>query len=1057
MSVAAEQTETKPTGRETNARPIGRLQMMLLCAVLTAMMMIGGGYSLGVGNQSIQVAFLLHAHDASNFANDAMVRETYANYASYFFNVIALGLRLLDVATLYVALHAFTTWALLMAIASLSRALFKHRGAVLAALAIVVAGHHGALAGDPLYSSGFTHTYFVLPWAVLALAWLVRGRVVLAFVLAGLLFNLHALTGTYLAVMLAAGTLVLAEKKLRTLLVAGAAFALFAAPTLYHIATHPQTYDALWFGLMRVRSADHSFPFTWWQAGNPDVPHFALYVALAAVAWSWFEAGRERRLVRAIIAATFALFAVGIVFTEIWPSATVVRLQALRSSRILLVVLLVVIAHGVVRSFVFDRKHVLALMGAVVVLAALAVPALLVYLPWAVLLWAVAALAAGRLSWRAALAVAVALVVTMLAWRQIQFAVPGFTPGAATVHVETSNALPLAVLGLAAVVLALNVAVRRFLLRCAMTICACFLAVAGVSRFFSGPEAPPSPIETVGAYFRATTNDAVILAPAGMANLRIYGEASIVGDWRDGTQLYFAAPFANTWLSRMNDLEPGLTLSEDRRKLIARGASLDTLDDEALLALAQKYGATHIVSRVAGRNLREIGISGLEGLHVYAAEAVAPAVTTQPVPAGVIDGVEWRAAEAFYKTVVQPNVIRNRTSEVTIQIVDETGRPVYDMPFELKQTNSQFLFGASLGFFDAVPYANYGDQKPPPSNPQEREKFLEVFNASMIPFSAKWQYIEPFRNVRTYADLDQYVDFCVQNNITVQFHHLAGHQATWLKQLSALEQTGRFHEHATKLVERYGDRVKYWQVFNDKLLLNAAPPLFESLRRQQPGIKLGISDCTRFHSPNKGPTRERELCAGIDGLRQLKAMGARVDFFAMHGHYPAGLWADPREMYEVLDTYAREGVKVHITEMLLPLNSEIAGPLRRGKWTPELQAEFYERYFTVAFSHPAVEMVNLWGIGPDNWGAGSGLLDHDHNPRPAFDRLKELITQRWRTHAKGTLGLDGAARLRAFHGQYDVAVITPAGPARAKITITPETRLVRLVLTRGTGALAVQP
>jgi len=1057
MSVTVEQTETKPTGIETNARPIGRLQMVLLCAVLTAIMMIGGGYSLGVGNQSIQVAFLLHAHDASNFANDAMVRETYANYASYFFNLFSPALHLLDVATLYVALHAFTTWALLMAIASLSWALFKHRGAVLAALAIVVAGHHGALAGDPLYSSGFTHTYFVLPWAVLALAWLVRGRVVLAFVLAGLLFNLHALTGAYLVVMLAAGTLVLAEKKLRTLLVAGAAFALFASPTLYHIATHRQTYDALWFGLMRVRSADHSFPFTWWQAGNPDVPHFALYVALAAVAWSWFEVGRERRIVRAIIAATFALFAIGVVFTEIWPSATVVRLQALRSSRILLVVLLIVVAHGVARSLVLDRRQWLTLLAGLVVLASLAVPALLVYLPWAVLLWAIAALAAGRLSWRAALAVALALVVTMLAWRQIQFAVPGFTAGAAAVHVATGDALPLTVLGAAAVVLMLGIAARRLLLRWALTISACFVAIAGLSRFFSLPEPAPSPIETVGAYFRAATNNAVILAPSGMANLRIFGEAAIVGDWRDGTQLYFAAPFAGTWLSRMNELEPGLTLSDDRRKLIARGASLDTLDDEALLALAQKYGATHIVSRVAGRNLREIGISGLEGLHVYAAEAAAPVVSTQPVPAGVVDAVEWRAAEAFYKTVVQPNVFKHRTSEVTIQVVDETGRPVYDVPFELKQTNSQFLFGASLGFFDAVPYANYGDQKPPPSNPQEREKFLEVFNASMIPFSAKWQYIEPFRNVRTYADLDQYVDFCAQNNITVQFHHLAGHQAPWLRQLSSIEQTGRFHEHATRLVERYGDRVKYWQVSNDKLLLHAAPPLFESLRKQQPGIKLGISDCTRFHSPNKGPTRERELCDGIDGLRQLKAMGTHVDFFAIHGHYPAGLWADPREMYDVLDTFAREGVKVHISEMLLPLNSEIAGPMRRGKWTPELQADFYERYFTIAFSHPAVEMVNLWGIGPDNWGAGSGLLDHDHNPRPAFDRLKELITQRWRTNTKGTLGLDGAARLRAFHGQYEIAVIAPAGPARAKITIAPETRQVRLVLNRAAGSLTVQP
>ena len=69
-------------------------------------------------------------------------------------------------------------------------------------VAMLFAGHHHALAGDELYSPGFTHTWAAFPIAIGVLILLYRDRAWLAFVLAGVLFNLHALTAAYLLAML---------------------------------------------------------------------------------------------------------------------------------------------------------------------------------------------------------------------------------------------------------------------------------------------------------------------------------------------------------------------------------------------------------------------------------------------------------------------------------------------------------------------------------------------------------------------------------------------------------------------------------------------------------------------------------------------------------------------------------------------------------------------------------------------------------------------------------------------------------------------------------------
>jgi hypothetical protein len=135
------------------------------------------------------------------------------------------------------------------------------------------------------------------------------------------------------------------------------------------------------------------------------------------------------------------------------------------------------------------------------------------------------------------------------------------------------------------------------------------------------------------------------------------------------------------------------------------------------------------------------------------------------------------------------------------------------------------------------------------------------------------------------------------------------------------------------------------------------------------------------------------------------------------------LWADPREMYEVFDYFQERGLRVHVSEEYLQLGGAITGPMRTGTMTPGLQGEYLARYLTVAFSHPDVDMVNMWGLAPNGWGASnSGLIDASGIARPAWDVLKRLFTETWRSHVAGNLGFDGSYSARVFQGTYRVGV-----------------------------------
>ena len=147
------------------------------------------------------------------------------------------------------------------------------------------------------------------------------------------------------------------------------------------------------------------------------------------------------RVTLLMTAAVLALFAVGYLFSEVWPIPLFIRLQPFRASRVLMILMLVHIAHGAIVAIRGEAHQVTATgsdgtsfrvpraariaesrrghddsrdAGHTLILAAFC-PALW---SWP---WCATAMVAGHVTWRQSALATAALVVTVLANRQIEF------------------------------------------------------------------------------------------------------------------------------------------------------------------------------------------------------------------------------------------------------------------------------------------------------------------------------------------------------------------------------------------------------------------------------------------------------------------------------------------------------------------------------------------------------------------------------------------------------------------------------------------------------------
>jgi endo-1,4-beta-xylanase len=353
----------------------------------------------------------------------------------------------------------------------------------------------------------------------------------------------------------------------------------------------------------------------------------------------------------------------------------------------------------------------------------------------------------------------------------------------------------------------------------------------------------------------------------------------------------------------------------------------------------------------------------------------------------------------------------------------------------VEQTRHAFLFGCN-----AFPVLGYDD---PEREATYQREFAALFNYATLGFY--WGAYEAQEGKTIASHLERQARWCRDNDIAVKGHPLVWHEVYPRWGPSDPDETrAKLRARVTDIVSRFAALIDRWDVVNEATVSaqtdngignwakrdGAAALVGEALAWARAA---GPAAFLLYNDYNLGEDYEQLA-------RDLLAANAPVDAFGIQSHMHAGEWPITKA-WEACETYARFGRPLHFTETTV-LSGE-HGWQRPRPWpsTPEgeaLQAEYVAKFYTVLFSHPAVEAITWWDFMDGGWQAApAGLVRADLTPKPAYQRLLELIKGRWWTREDATTAADGTARFRGYLGRYRITVAAASGETVQEMDLRP--------------------
>jgi len=361
----------------------------------------------------------------------------------------------------------------------------------------------------------------------------------------------------------------------------------------------------------------------------------------------------------------------------------------------------------------------------------------------------------------------------------------------------------------------------------------------------------------------------------------------------------------------------------------------------------------------------------------------------------------------------------------------------------IEQTRHKFLFGSNI--------FKLGNCKTEADNQAYAKRYDELLNYATLHFY--WWAYEKEKGKPAWDKTDAVVKWCEEHNIAMKGHPLAWNwtDPKWLPEDPARGMAAQFVriERETK---RFRGHVDIFDVVNEATHYNRQRAWDKSPKLTRAIYDMGVGPYVRkaFESARKG---NPDATLVINDYVTDEGYAAKVleelvdknkkplyDVIGIQSHQHGGA-LPVATIWQVCDRFARFGKPLHFTETTF-LSGEIGWNVRDQKrktdpkwvWasTPEgekRQAEEVVRFYTILYSHPAVEAITWWDLTDQNaWqGAPCGLVRADMTPKPAYVELKKLIKGKWWTTTEATVDAGGVARFRGTYGDYKVIVALPDG------------------------------
>jgi GH35 family endo-1,4-beta-xylanase len=417
----------------------------------------------------------------------------------------------------------------------------------------------------------------------------------------------------------------------------------------------------------------------------------------------------------------------------------------------------------------------------------------------------------------------------------------------------------------------------------------------------------------------------------------------------------------------------------------------------------------------------------------WAAPTPAPQLTDQELLAGA-----------------EERIRRCRKSPAVVEVVS-AARPAPEAVVQIQQTRHRFLFGCNIFLWRPIDAAR-------PDNPtarlQEayRQRFADLFNYATLGFY--WWGYESQAGQPRHEYTEQVARWCQAHQIAAKGHPLAWNwgEPRWLpdspEEVLRL-QLGRIED----CVKRFAGLVDYWDVVNEAVEFDRPECQRQAPRLTAAWAKLGRVEFTkrcleraRAASPKAfllvndyivDPRYEKllEELKGSDGRLPINAIG-------IQSHQHGGVWPN-RKIWDVCERFGRFGLPVHFTETTI-LSGQRGWFLPPDQWlsTPEgekWQAQEVVRFYTMLFSHPAVEAITWWDFSDlGAWqGAPAGLVRKDMSPKPAYEELRRLVKGQWWTRTEGKTDQHGIFRWEGFYGQYTIRASVQGRQVEKSVELAP--------------------
>lgn len=425
-------------------------------------------------------------------------------------------------------------------------------------------------------------------------------------------------------------------------------------------------------------------------------------------------------------------------------------------------------------------------------------------------------------------------------------------------------------------------------------------------------------------------------------------------------------------------------------------------------------------------------------------------MTLQEVRALYLGTYEKHKAEIDRR--IESGIEQSRKGDCTLRLTDGEGKPLANQTVTVTQTAHEFRYGANMLMLD-----EFGDNT---LNAAYRDAFHQYFNLATVPFY--WDALEGVRGKPRYAADSEKVyrrpapdlcfDYCAEKGIDAKLHCLVYDTFTpeWLHTLPLEEVKAAYEQRFAEISSRYADRLFEVEVINEVICsahwtkysaLTKAPDLlpwcFQTARKHFPHNTLVFNEASRWHRIG----RDKHYDAYPLLLENAMLKGARFDKIGIQSHLFVGKRActpaeyeqevraladraDPLSFFTTLDTLAAFGLPLEITEITIPTFGE-------GEEYEQLQAEMLRLWYSIFFSHPAVNTAVYWNTADGHCFAPSvtndenrcrgGLFHHDMTPKKSALMLKHLFEEEWHTDLTLTTDENGCLRFRGFYGQYKVA------------------------------------